>query len=229
MTHLEEELNELKETVIEMMELVINQLSKSKEALMAYDTELAEEIIHNELRVNAFDINISRHCENILALYSPVASDLRFVLSVLEMTSSIERIGDHAENIAGYVISSESPIAKELLSENRIAEMFDLSLTMLNDVTEGFINEDNKIARKIFKQDKELNKINKNSSKIISEQIKKDTSIIRPLLYLFTAIHKLERVGDLSKNMAEEIIFYLDAKVLKHKRKRKKAKEAITK
>ncbi len=223
MTHLEEELNTLKETVIEMLELVFNQLTKSKEAFLNYDTELAEEIIHNELRVNAFDINIGRHCENTLALYSPVAGDLRFVLSVLEITSSIERIGDHAENIAGYVINSESPITKELLSENRIAEMFDLSLTMIDDVMEGFVNEDNKIARKIFKQDKELNKINKNSSKIISEQIKKDSSSIRPLLYLFTTIGKLERVGDLSKNIAEEIIFYLDAKVLKHKKKRKKA------
>lgn len=226
MTHLEEELNNLKDTVIEMLELVLNQLTKSKEALLTYDIELSEEIIHNELRVNAFDINIGRHCENILALYSPVASDLRFVLSVLEIASSIERIGDHAENIAAYVINSESKIEQQLHKENKIEEMFNISLAMLSDVMEGFVNEDNKIARKIFKQDKELNKINENSSKIISQQIKIYPDMVRPLLYLFSTIGKLERVGDLSKNIAEEIIFYLDAKILKHKKKRKKAEKS---
>jgi len=225
MTQLKSELDYVKEILVEMMELVQTQLEKSKEAFINHDVELAEEIIHNELRINAYDINIGRECGNILALHSPVATDLRFVLAVLEITSSIERIGDHAENIAEYVINSEKPIRQDLLIENELDKMFDLSLGMVHDVIEGFIREDHTIARKIFKQDKELNRINRNSSTIISGQVIKEPPIIRQALYLFSTIAKLERVGDLSKNIAEEIIFYLDAKILKHKKKAKRLSE----
>ena len=225
MMQLKSELEYVKEVLVEMMELVQSQLEKSKEAFFNHDVELAEEIIHNELRINAFDINIGRDCGSILALYSPVATDLRFVLAVLEITSSMERIGDHAENIAEYVINSEKSIREDLLKENELDKMFDLALAMVHDVIEGFISEDHKIARKIFKQDKELNRINRNSSTIISAQVLKEPEIIRQALYLFSTIAKLERVGDLSKNIAEEIIFYLDAKILKHKKKAKRLLE----
>jgi len=225
MTQLKSELEYVKEILVEMMELVQSQLEKSKEAFLNHDVELAEEIIHNELRINAYDINIGRDCGSILALYSPVATDLRFVLAVLEIASSMERIGDHSENIAEYVINSEKSIREDLLKENELDKMFDLALAMVHDVIEGFISEDHKIARKIFKQDKELNRINRNSSTIISAQVLKEPEIIRQALYLFSTIAKLERVGDLSKNIAEEIIFYLDAKILKHKKKAKRLLE----
>ncbi len=225
MTQLQSELDYLKEILIEMMELVQCQLEKTREAFINHDVELAEEILHNEIRIDAFDINISRECGNILALYSPVATDLRFVLAVLDITAGFERIGDHASNIAEYVINSEKPIRQDLLLENELDKMFDISLNMVRDVIEGFLKEDHKIARKIFKQDKELNKINRNSSNIISAQVLKEPEIIRQALHLFSTIAKLERVGDLSKNIAEEIIFYIDAKILKHKNKTKRLRE----
>lgn len=221
MTNLETDLIFLKSNLIEMMEFVKIQLEKAQEAMMNMDLELAEEIIQQERRLNAMELSIDRDCENIIALSQPVATDLRLVVSVLKINSDLERIGDYAENTATYLIDLEKPFNKKHLNELKINEMFEIGINMLGSAIDSFDEEDPKIARKLFKKDKELNKINANSSKIIAELIKKDTGIIRPLLFLFSIIRKLERVGDHNKNIAENIIFYTDAKVLKHRKKLK--------
>jgi phosphate transport system protein len=92
---------------------------------------------------------------------------------------------------------------------------------MMDHITFAYTEKDVKIARKVFKKDKVLDKINIRSFKILEEEIKKDTTIIQQALVLFSVVKKLERVGDLIKNIAEEIIFYVDAEVLKHKKKKK--------
>ena len=221
MTNLETDLRFLKSNLIEMMEFVKIQLEKAQEAMMNMDLELAEEIVQQERRLNAMELSIDRDCENIIALSQPVATDLRLVVSVLKINSDLERIGDYAENIATYLIDLEKPFNKKHMNELKINEMFEIGINMLGSAIDSFDEEDPKIARKLFKKDKELNKINANSSKIIAELIKKDTGIIRPLLFLFSIIRKLERVGDHNKNIAENIIFYTDAKVLKHRKKLK--------
>ncbi|MBE9492295.1 MAG: phosphate signaling complex protein PhoU [Bacteroidetes bacterium] len=225
MTHLEIELEQLKKAIIEMMDIVKNQLEKSRTALLSMDTDIAQEIIHNEIRINALELSIDRDCENIFALFNPVAIDLRFILSILKINSDLERIGDLAEGIAKFALELESSPPKNLLTEIRFNEMFELTINMLDNVIEGFIHEDTKIARQVFKKDKILNQINKDSPRIISEFVEKDPQIIKPSLYFFSVIRKLERIGDLTKNIAEDIIFHIEAKVLKHKNAVKKIKK----
>lgn len=220
MTHLEEKLGQLKHSVIEMIELVQNQLEKSKKAFMTMDAELAEEIIYTEKRVNAMELSVDRECEKAFALINPLASDLRFVISVLKINSDLERIGDYAESIASYVLDTEHPFEENYLNKLHIPKMFDIATSMLVDIKVSFANEDAKKARKIFKKDKELNKINKNASRVISDFVKKDADKFSTSLYIFSTIRKLERLGDHVTNMAENIIFYLEAKVLKHKGKK---------
>lgn len=218
MIHLDTELGQLKLAIIEMMELVDHQLEKSKEAYINMDTDLAEEIIHTEKRVNAMEISIDRDCENLFALLTPVATDLRFVISVLKMNSDLERIGDYAENIATYVIAIESQFSIEHIKKVQLVEMFDIATEMFKDIKRAFKEDDTKLARKVFKKDKKLNKINTNTSKIIATIVKENPAQIRPSLFLFSTIRKLERVGDHIKNIAENIIFSIEAKVLKHKK-----------
>src|SRR5690554_7370392 len=98
MTQIERELKQLKEEVIKMWTLVRSQLDKSKDALLHYDQNLAREITVKEKRVNSYELKIDMHCEHIFALFTPVAVDLRFVLAVLKINSSLERIGDISEN-----------------------------------------------------------------------------------------------------------------------------------
>jgi phosphate transport system protein len=220
MTQLEQELEKIKSDLTDQFVLVTSQFVKAQKALMDSDEDEAADILHYETRVNAYELNIDRQCENAIALQSPVASDLRFILSVLNINSDLERIGDHAEGIAKYVLTLEEPIAPSLLEVSRLEEMFDITKTMLEGVLTAFQIEDGKLARKTFKMDNKLNKINEKSSMTLTEYIKDHPDSIRQTLFIFSTIRKMERVGDLCKNIAEDIIFYIEAKILKHKGKR---------
>lgn len=218
MTHLETELRQLRQAIIEMMILVKKQLEKSKEAFINMDTEIAQEIIHNETRINAMELSIDRDCENIFALFNPVATDLRFVISMMRINSDLERIADYADGIAKYVIELDKPFSKDILNAVQMNEMFDIAISMVNDIYIAFDEEDTALARKVYKKDAALNRINKNASKVISEFVKEAPATFRSSLFLFSAIKKIERVGDQVKNVAEELIFYLEVEVLKHKK-----------
>jgi len=169
MTHLEEELKQLKEAVIEMAALAISQLQKAREAYLKMDTEIAQEVIHNESRMNAMELSIDRDCENIFALFNPVASDLRFVIAVFKINSDFERIGDYADGIADYVVDFNKSTPPELMETTKTSQMFDIAISMAHDIKIAFEKEDNTLARKVYQKDAMLNQINKNASKVISE------------------------------------------------------------
>ncbi len=219
MTHLDTELKALKDDMHEMFRLVLSQLEKSKTALISLDKDLAREVIVNEKRVNSFELKLDRDCENIIALFNPVAVDLRFVLASLKINSNLERIGDIADGIAKFALSIKLMPEKELLEKTRLVEMFDVSLEMMRDVMTAYENEDTKLARSVFKMDDVLDEINLNASTAVAEFIKAHQDRINQSLYALSTIRKLERVGDQCKNIAEEIIFYIEAKVLKHSKK----------
>jgi len=220
MTHLDSELDQIKQQVIEMMSLVKSQLAKGKEAVLTFDKDLVHEINANENRVNAMELNIDRDVENVLALYSPVAVDLRFVMASFKISSDLERIGDNAVGIAKYINNVDVQLAQKNLDKIRFTEMYENALAMLDDVFEAFEKEDTKLARKVFIKDKVLNEINSIAANIAIELIKEKPEKIHNYLYLLSIIRKLERVGDLTKNIAEELIFYIEAKVLKHRKKK---------
>ena len=210
----------ISEAGFEMLILCKSQLEKAKEAFVNHDSDLAEEIMHTESRVNSLDLKIERDCEKFLALYNPVAIDLRFIMAVLKINGELERIADHAYNISKYVIDQDIKIAPKLLKVIEFEKMNDTIESMMDHITFSYTEKDVKTARKVFKKDKVLDKINLNSFGIIEKEIKKDISITSQALIVFSVIKKLERVGDLIKNIAEEIIFYVDAEKLKHKRKK---------
>jgi phosphate transport system protein len=224
MKHLEQELRRLKDQVIDTMYLVRNQLHKAKESFTEHDQDLAREVRHYETRVNANELSIDRDCENILALHSPVAIDLRFVIASLKVNTQLERMGDHADAIAGYVLKLDGPYDEELLKKLRFKEMFDTVLSMIDDAIHAFNFENTKLARWVFGKDATANEINRDADKIIAEYVRKNPEKIEKYLLLFSVIKKIERVGDLAKNVAEETIFYTEAKVLKHKKKMDAAK-----
>jgi len=218
MTHLDSELEQIKQQVIEMMDLVKSQLAKGKEAVLTFDKDLVHEINAKENRVNAMELNIDRDVENALALYSPVAVDLRFVMASFKISADLERLGDNAVGIAKYIHNVDAQLSEKSLTKIRFVEMYENALAILDDVFEAFEKEDTKLARKVFVKDAVLNEINSNAANIAIELIKDNPEKIQNFLYLLSIIRKLERVGDLAKNIAEELIFYIEAKVLKHKK-----------
>lgn len=216
MSHLDTELQFLKNDIAELWKLTQSQLEKGKKALVNFDRDLARQIIATEKRVNAYELKIDRDCENIFALFNPVAIDLRFVLAVLKINSNLERIGDIAEGVARFVVDVDKQFSDELLKRTFVIEMFDLSIDILADTAIAFEKEDTQLARTIFKKDEKLDEINSTASYKIADYIKDHPDQLRETLHVLSIIRKLERVGDQSKNIAEEIIFYLEAKVLKH-------------
>jgi phosphate transport system protein len=222
MKHLETEIKLLKDNVLELMFLVKNQLEKGQQALDNFDEELAHEIMANEKRVDSLELTIDRDCENILALHNPVAVDLRFVMAAFKINSDLERIGDHANSIAKYIMDFGREIDDETIQQMRMEEMYNTSIKMMSNIFDAFITEDTELARKVFKLDKTLNEINREVSGRTAELITEDVKQTQNYLYLFSIIRKLERVGDLTKNIAEELIFFIEAKVLKHQKKKSK-------
>lgn len=215
-THLDSELERLKNQIREMGQLVQNQLKKSIHAITRLDKDTAREVIFQERRVNAEELKIDRDCENIMALFNPVAIDLRLVFATFKINSHLERIGDNAKGIARYAVETDSPYDPKLLQNLRIQKMYEVADSMIQDNLSAFIQSNALMARTIFSKDVILDEINKASDQVLAEYLKYHPEEIINALHLASVIHKLERIGDLNKNIAEEIIFFVEANVLKH-------------
>ena len=141
---IESELVLLKKEIDEMWTLVYNQLDRAGEAVLTLDKELAQQVIVRERRVNAFELKIDSDVEDVIALYNPVAIDLRFV-AMLKINTNLERLGDFAEGIARFVVKSEEPVLdEELLKRLRLEEMQKQVLSML-EVAKRALNEESQI------------------------------------------------------------------------------------
>lgn len=222
MPHIDVELDRLREKLLEMWDLVEYQLVSGREAVMNADHEVAQRIIKLERKVNSFDIKIDRMCENFFALFTPVAVDLRTVLAVLKINTNLERIGDTAEGMARFVCKLQHPFDPQLVELTKVLVMYDEALAMFIECRTAFRADDTVLAKKVIKRDKALNKIYRKSDVVITKYLTENPDRISESLALMSIIKKLERVGDQVTNMAEEIIFYREAKVVKHKKKRKK-------
>lgn len=221
MNHLEKELNALKSSLLEMWSIVISQHEKAKQALETDDKDLATEVHTNEKLLDAFELKHDMDCENIIALYNPIAIDLRFVLAVLKINYNLERIGDYANYIANTIRKSETPFNKQLLKDSGIGDMFDIAHVMLVEAYDAFDKNDLPQLRNFKDLDKKLDGYNQDSFRILSEYMMKQPEDARQALELFSIIRKLERVGDHNQNIAEEIVFYLEARIIKHKKLKK--------
>ncbi len=220
MTHLDYELEQLKHEIGEMGALVRNQLRKSIEAFSTAKIDLAREVLFQERRVNAEELKIDRDCENIVALFNPVAIDLRLVFAAFKINSHLERIGDHAKGIAFYAAHLEKAYDASLMNDLNLNKMVDEIDTMIENNLNAFQQADTSEARQIFSMDDVLDEWNQHSISIIAAYIKNNTDDVPALLNLTSVVRKLERIGDLNKNIAEEIIFYVEANVLKHEKEK---------
>lgn len=217
MKHTENELQALKEEVSSMWMLVLSQLEKAKQSFLSGDVELAREIVSREKRVDAFELKIDSDCENYIALFSPVAIDLRLVLSLIKISITLERIGDFAESIARHVIDEDCiRFNPQIVEELQVEKMFDTLITMLSDSFVVLESENTRISGRIMSKDNEIDLLYRNSLDILSLYLQENPADIRCGLKMVLLIRKLERIGDHCGNIVEEIVFYVDAKVLKH-------------
>src|SRR3954464_5540515 len=207
MSQLQNELKSVKDEVIEMWNLVQSQLLKALSALLNFDKDLAREIVLIEKRVNGAELKIDRDCEDIFAIYSPVAVDLRFLLAVLKINTNLERIGDIAEGIAKMILDTREPFNQSLLNVTMVIEMYGECLQMVAEILSAFEKEDSTIARGIFKRDELLDQINRKANDLIGSYVSQHPEDMEQSLTVLSMIRRLERIGDQAENIAEEIIF----------------------
>lgn len=215
---IEQEIAALKNTINEMWALVHQQIYNAGEAMLTGDKELAYKVLSRERRVNAFELKIDSDCEDIIALYAPVAIDLRFVLAMYKINTNLERLGDFRRK---YRTLLRQPAGRRTDRSGtgkiaRVEEMLHELLGMISLAQEAFEKESSEIASRIFLKDNIIDEINHDSTPLIAQYIEAHPGSALAGLYMAGVIRKMERFGDHCTNIAEELIFYLDAKVMKH-------------
>lgn len=213
----EEELQKINNEVLEMWELAFDQMKNVCDAFFTDDKDKAWEVLIREKRVNACEIKLDCDIEDFMACFNPVAVDLRFTIAMQKIITDLERIGDLAENIARFIIKhDEEYLDDNLLDKTRIKEMADCVLDMLRMSKSAFENRDITIAYSLFEKDNVLDEINSESTDVLTQYVRENNDKLAFCLDFKGVILRLERVGDHITNLAEEVIFYVNAAVLKH-------------
>ncbi|HEX7572371.1 MAG TPA: phosphate signaling complex protein PhoU [Bacteroidota bacterium] len=212
--HFVEELEALKTNLIKMGSFAEESIARSIQALLERDAELARETISQDERINAMEIEIDDAIVDLLALKQPVATDLRFILSALKINNDLERIGDHAVNIAESALqyAGGEPV-KPFVD---LPVMAQVTKGMLRDSIDAFIHADSAKARSVLISDDTIDDLNR---KIVVELValmRTKPALIEQALDLIRVSRNLERVADLSTNIAEEVVFIAEAHVVKH-------------
>jgi phosphate transport system protein len=211
--HFEQELDGLKINLIKMGSLAEKAVHDSLQALLNDNTNIAQRVIDGEDRINSLEIEIDNSIVDILALQQPVAVDLRMILSALKINNDLERIGDHAVNIAESVFS----LAKcEKDSYIYLPKMAEVAEQMLHNALDSFIHSDTKLGMDVLKMDDTIDNFNKDIFTRVIERMKDNQRSIEAGMHLIRVSRNLERIGDLATNIAEEVIFIAQAKIVKH-------------
>lgn len=221
MINIEEQRNALSQNCEDMLSLCHTQIQRAFEAFTTFDTDLAEEVLLKENRINAHNLKLETETDRFIALYNPVATDLRFALALLKINYNLERIADQAFDIANYTVELETGIETEILEKLQFNLMFETLEEMFNHVITAYNDENVSQARKVFKKDKIVNKINTNAFNLVVENVVNQPALTRHNLRALLVLKKFEKVGDLLKNISESIIYHIDAKVVMHKKKKK--------
>lgn len=211
------ELKLIQSEVVRMWTLVYDQIGRTKQAVLGLDKNIAQQVSIRERLVDAFELKIDSEIEDFIALYTPVAIDLRFVLAMLKINNDLERIGDYAYSIARFVRETDAvKLDAELVRRLRLEQMFSVVLEMMSGLKQSLEEMDPAHAVSVIAMDDTLDEVKSASDGILVEYAKKDSDAIPLLMGLGSIFRKLERAGDHLTNIAEEIVFFIDAKVIKH-------------
>ena len=217
MPAIEPELQALKENLLDMFSMVKGQMEKCVNAIQETDIDIAKSVLNDEKKINIQEISIDRDCENILALHTPVATDLRLVLATLKITNDLERIADSAKSLAKLLCKDISKKEYKWIESLQIVSMLEIIIAMLKEMGTALKKSDTKPALKAAKRDEELNDLFKKALKTTADLVIKNPDDAKMILSLLLMVRNMERSGDLTKNIAEEIVFQIEAKIVKHK------------
>jgi phosphate transport system protein len=212
--HLDDELNSLRDRVLLLGGEAEAALESAMRALTGRDTELARQVLENDDQVDRLEVEIDRQCIDIIALRQPAARDLRFVISVAKMAPVLERIADHACNIARAAIDLNNE--PELNSVFDLKQMADHALAMLRAALDAFTSSDALAAREVIASDSVINDLyNHIFHRLIEMMVTEPATATRNARLIFVAKH-LERIGDYVTDICELTVYMAEAAFIKH-------------
>lgn len=213
--HMQRELDKLKRKVLSLSALAEESLQKAVEALEERDAALARRIIEADYAIDQMEVEVEEDCLKLLALYQPVAIDLRFIIATIKINSELERIGDLAVNIAER--------AEYLATHGRVdvpfdfAGMADKARAMVARALDALVNMDARLARQVCAADDEVDAMNREMYDKVKDTMRKHPEWIDQLVHILSTSRHLERVADHATNIAEDVIYMIEGEIVRHR------------
>ena len=212
--HFHDELNDLKVRLLTMSGEAEAALGLAVDSLLERDNAKAAEVIAGDRAIDGMEMEIEARCINLLALQQPMARDLRMLTSALKIANDLERVGDHAVNIAQ---STERLLqARSIAPEPEIVEMARMAREMLSDALEAFVRGDAQAGRDVCRRDDKVDALHDSVFRILLTHMMEDPHTISSGMELFLVSRNLERVADLATNIGEDVVFLVEGKSIKH-------------
>jgi phosphate transport system protein len=212
--HFDQELKDLKAKLLRMGGMVEDQIQGALRALVDRDSVLAREVIENDHRVNALDVEVDENCLSLLALQQPTARDLRFITTAMKISTELERMSDLSENICERAIElNEEPQLKPYID---IPRMANAALKMVRDALDAFVASDSGLAREVCADDDFIDDLTEQLFReLLSFMLEDPTTISRAIRITFIAKY-LERIADHATNVAELVVYMVEGKIIRH-------------
>jgi phosphate transport system protein len=213
--HLQREIEKLKRKILALSTVVEESVQKAVKSVEQRNSKLAMSVIGNDIKIDHTEVDVEEECLKVLALYQPVAIDLRFIVAVLKINNDLERIGDLAVNIAER--------AAFLATQPKIAIPFDLqgmaekSQTMLKRSLDALVNMDSHLAREVCASDDEVDALNRDMYSQVKIGINRHPDDVESLIHFLSISRHLERIADHATNIAEDVIYMVDGEISRHK------------
>jgi phosphate transport system protein len=212
--HFHNELSELKVKLLNMSGDAQAALAAAVEALLHRDAERARHVIEGDREVDRQEVEIEEEVIRLLATQQPMARDLRFLTAAMKIANDLERVGDHAVNIAQS--AERLLVNRPIVPEPELVEMVRQARTMLADALDAFVHGDAQAGRAICRRDDSVDALHQSMFRILLTHMMEDPHIIGAAMDLFLVSRNLERVADLATNIAEDVVFLVEGKSIKH-------------
>jgi phosphate transport system protein len=213
--HFDEELKELHKEILKMGVMTQEEIFKSIESLKNRDKSQAQGVISSDERIDELELAIDEKCIDLIARYQPMAGDLRFIATAMKINADLERIADLAVDISQRVLEIiDKPILKPLIDIPKLSEV---AQKMVKDAIDAFVNRNVELARIVVRSDSQADSLrNKVSDELINDYMAKDAKTVDRAVPLLLIARYLERICDHATNIAEDVIYMVEAKVVKH-------------
>jgi len=209
------EIDRLKQMLMSLCKVVEDSLRQAVKSIKDRDVELARRVIETDVEIDQMEVDVEEECLKILALYQPVAIDLRFIITALKINNDLERIGDLAVNLAERSVF--------LAAQEKVDIVLDLDAmtakteSMLRKSLEALVNMDSKLAYEVCAADDEVDEMNHQMYLEVQDRIRANPDRTQPLIHILSAARHLERVADHATNIAEDVIYMIEGRIVRHK------------